>query len=242
LTSRWAGTTTIDGCNWRGRLTIGPSRMRRMELRRPRHALPVWIVLVVGLLGGVATSPEAAHAGKAGKGGSGKVERTFGGKILVSDKKFPQAASSEAAYISKLKKQVKSRFQEDRSKQEWKVHFAAFFKKPLGDLEYTIRLFDVTSGQRLVSSFEQYTDSGDQRSLISWVVLDRKQFGVNKKILMTIESKGRVMAAGQFHILGEPERFRPTSPRRRRRAATRNDRVNLGIAPRRGLIPAGGVR
>jgi len=156
------------------------------------------LVVLLGLL--VHTSP--ADAGK-----GAKVTRAFGGRILVSDMKFPSSAKSESAFISKLKKQSKTRFMEDKKNQQWKVHFAAFFKRPLGDLEYTIKLYDISAGQQLVSSFEQYTDSGDQMSLISYIILDRKQFGVNKRIMMTIEARGRVVAAGKFQILGEAERF-----------------------------------
>lgn len=152
--------------------------------------------LVLGLVG-------VASAGKASK-----VERKFGGQILLSDKKFPMSAKSEGSYISKLQKQKKIRFWENKATQEWKIHFAAFFKKPLGDLEYTIKIYDISGGaQQLLTSFEQYTDSSDQRSLISYLVLDRKQFGVNKRLMMTIESRGRVVAAGRFQILGEAERF-----------------------------------
>lgn len=157
------------------------------------------IALVVALLFGFVG---VAEAGKASK-----VERKFGGQILFSDKKFPTSAKSESQYISKLQKQKKAKFWENKAKQEWKVHFAAFFKKPLGDLEYTVKLYDISGGQQLLSSFEQYTDSSDQRSLLSYIVLDRKSFGVNKRILMTIEVRGRVVAAGRFMMLGEAERY-----------------------------------
>ncbi len=139
---------------------------------------------------------------------AGKVEKKFGGKILTSDKKFPSAAKSEAAYIAKLKKQSKTQFREDKANKQWKVHFAAFFKKPLPDLEYTIKIYDVSGRQQaLLASFEQYTDSGRQTSIISYLELERKTFGVNKALMVTIESGGRVMAAGRFKILGEAETY-----------------------------------
>jgi hypothetical protein len=155
------------------------------------------IAFVAGLL--VHAAPAPADAGK--------VEKKFGGKILLSDKKFPQSAKSESQYISKLNKQKKIKFWEDKANQQWKVHFAAFFKKPLKDLEYTVKIFDVSNGRQLLSSFEQYTDSSDQTSLLSYLILERKQFGVNKKLQLVIESQGRVVAAGSFQILGEAEKF-----------------------------------
>jgi hypothetical protein len=159
--------------------------------------------LILGLvvsLGLAATASEAsAQRGP---------EKVFAGKILLSSKRFPTQAKSANAYVSALKKQAKTSFMEDKANQEWKVHFAAFFKAPLDDLEVVVKLYDVTGGgQQVLASFEQFTDERGQRTLISNMKLERKQFGVNKQILMTIESRGRVLATGRFKILGEAERF-----------------------------------
>jgi hypothetical protein len=70
-----------------------------------------------------------------------------------------------------------------------------------------VKIYDVSNGRQLLSSFEQYTDSSDQTSLLSYIILERKQFGVNKKLQLVIESQGRVVAAGAFQILGEAEKF-----------------------------------
>jgi len=135
-------------------------------------------------------------------------EKVFAGKILLSSKRFPTQAKSANAYVAALKKQSKSTFLEDKEKKEWHVHFAAFFKAPLDDLEVVVKLYDVTNGgQALLASFEQYTDERGQRTLISNMKLERKQFGVNKYLLMTIEGRGRVLASGRFKIVGEGERF-----------------------------------
>ena len=166
-------------------------RARRFSVASIASVLLIGLVLLAG----------------ASRAEAGKVEKKFGGKILTSDKKFPSSAKSEALYISKLKKQTKTQFWEDKANKQWKVHFAAFFKKPLTDLEYTIKIYDVTGRQALLASFEQYTDSSDQTSILSTLELERKQFGVNKALMITIESRGRVVAAGRFKILGEAERF-----------------------------------
>jgi hypothetical protein len=156
---------------------------------------------------GVAEAQKAKKTSKASKAKGSSVERKFGGQILTSDKRFPTSARSESAYISALNKQKKTRLWENKADQEWNIHFAAFFKQPLGDLEYTVKLYDVTRGQHLLSSFEQYTTSADQRSLLSSLTLQRKQFGVNKRILMTIEVRGRVVASGRFEIAGQAEKY-----------------------------------
>lgn len=132
----------------------------------------------------------------------------FDGKIVTSKKRIPQSARSKKAYFAQLRKQSSSSFEENKEKKEWKIHFAAFFKRPLNDLEVTIKLYDITGKQRhLKSSFEQFLSSRGEQTVISYIKLDRQQFGVNRHILMTVENRGRVLASGKFKILGEAEKF-----------------------------------
>jgi hypothetical protein len=135
-------------------------------------------------------------------------EKVFGGQVLLSDKRYPMSAKSAAAYIAALRKQTKTNFQEDKDKKQWKIYFAAFFKSPLNDVEVQAKLYDITPGQPrvMMSSFDQYLDERGQRSLVSSMVLERKQFGVNKQLMVTIESGGKVIAAGKFKILGDVEK------------------------------------
>lgn len=131
-------------------------------------------------------------------------EKVFRGQILTSNKRFPSSAKSVGSYIKKLKKNKKTKFQEDKKTKSWKIYIAAFFKKPLNDLEVTVKLFDVTTGRRhLVNSFEQYTEGRGQTSLISHIKLEREYFGVNKKIMIQMETRKTILAQGTFHILGE---------------------------------------
>ncbi|MEZ4402671.1 MAG: hypothetical protein R3B06_21805 [Kofleriaceae bacterium] len=137
----------------------------------------------------------------------GGPDKVFAGKILTSDKKFPSSAKSASAYVSALKKQNKSNFWEDKDKQTWKIYFAAFFKQGLTDIEVVVKLYDVSSRQRvLLASFEQYVDQRGQKALLSQFTLDRKLVGVNKQVLMVLEVSGRPVASGKFKILGQEER------------------------------------
>jgi len=134
--------------------------------------------------------------------------RALRGQIITSKKRMPSTAKSERAYYKKVRKAKFTRFQEDKAKGQWKVYFAAFFRTPLNDLEITVKMYDITSGKRhLVNSFEQYTEGRGQTTMTSYVKLDRKFFGVNKKILMVMESRKKVLAQGSFYILGEGETF-----------------------------------
>jgi len=144
----------------------------------------------------------------AGKAKGDKVAKKFGGKVVLSEKRFPMAAKSPAAYIAKVKKQSKAKFWEDKANKRWKIHFAAFFKKPLPDLEYQLKVYDITGNQKSVMlAFDQYADSSGMMSLISDITLERDSVGVNKQCLITVEVGGRVMASGTFQILGEAEKF-----------------------------------
>jgi hypothetical protein len=135
-------------------------------------------------------------------------EATFRGQILTSKKRFPTSDKSAAAYISKLKGQKTDRFLEDKATKTWKIHYAAFFKHALNDLEVTVRLYDLSKGGKtLLNSFEQYLDTRGATSVISNFTLERGYVGVNKQVLITVESKGAILASGKFWILGEGEKF-----------------------------------
>lgn len=134
--------------------------------------------------------------------------KVFAGRIMMSDKRFPLSAKSAAAYTAKIRKQSKSSFMEDKEKKQWRIYFIGFLKQPLPDLEYMVKIYELSGrSQQLLSTFEQFTDSRGQKTLTSNVILERKQFGVNKQLLVTMEYRGKVLASGKLKILGEAERF-----------------------------------
>jgi hypothetical protein len=134
--------------------------------------------------------------------------KAFNGQIMLSKKRFPLSAKSKAAYTAAIRKQSAKAFHEDKEKQQWKIYFAAFLKQPLNDVEYVVKFYEVgRGGQHLIGASEAFNDTRGQREIISNIVLDRKSFGVNKELLMTIENRGKVYASGRFKILGQGERF-----------------------------------
>ncbi len=139
-----------------------------------------------------------------------KPEDVFGGKVMCSDKSFPLESKSAAAYITSVKKQSKDRFQEDKEKGQWKIYYAAFFKRPLNDLEVKVTIYDVTDGsQRFIDSWEEFLTERNQRVIIGNLKLKRQEGKVNpnSKILMVMESKGAIVASASFFILGEGKKF-----------------------------------
>ncbi|HET6612936.1 MAG TPA: hypothetical protein VFG83_13140 [Kofleriaceae bacterium] len=144
--------------------------------------------------------PEDAQAGRS-------PERVFAGNVITSKTHIPTRAKSANAYIRTLRKLKTRQFWENTETKEWKIYFAAFFRKPLNDLEITIKLYDVTGGQpHLKSSFQQFLGTRGQKSVVSHLKLSREHFGVNRQILMVVENRGRTLATGKFKILGKQDR------------------------------------
>ena len=136
-------------------------------------------------------------------------EQVFKGSILISNKPFPLKAKSVSKYIKKLKQLRKKRIVENKEKKQWKIYTAAFFSQPLNDLEITVKLYDVSSGKAVfLSAFEQYVSQRGQSSLISKMTLKREDIGVNKRIQIVMESKGRKLAIGSIQLVGDAEQHK----------------------------------
>lgn len=139
-----------------------------------------------------------------------KPEDVFGGRVMLSEKSYPLESKSAAAYIAQVKKQSKDRFQEDKEKQQWIIYYAAFFKKPLNDLEIKVTIYDVTDGaQRFIDSWEEFLTERNQRVIVGKLKLKKQDGKVNpnSKILMVMESRGKIVASSSFYILGEGKKF-----------------------------------
>ena len=141
-----------------------------------------------------------------------KPEDVFGGRILVSDQPYPTSARSQDAFIATVKKQSRDRIQEDKEAKEWRFFFAAFFRQPINDLEITIRVFDITKGERLVQSFEQYLPERGQRAYLSQLTFKRgdgsSDFDPNSKVRIVMDSRGRIIAETTIFLVGEARKYK----------------------------------
>ena len=91
-----------------------------------------------------------------------KPNAAFAGRIMLSEKRFPFSAKSLAAFNAQVNKQSKTSFFEDKDKK-WKIYFAGFLKTPLNDVEYMVKLYDLSGGRKqLIATIEQFTDSRGQ--------------------------------------------------------------------------------
>lgn len=163
-----------------------------MNLRSVAVTSLAVLVFAVGLRSAAAENPNQA----------------FAGRIMMSSKRFPTSARSASAYTAAIRKQAQTNFVEAKDTHTWKIFFAGFLRAPLDDLEYVIKLYDVSGkGQQLLVSFDQFTDERGQKTILSNMTLDKKQVGVNKELLMVMENKGKILASSRFKILGEGEKF-----------------------------------
>jgi hypothetical protein len=164
-----------------------------------RIVLSILVSLVV--LGSVATADKKIE-----------VERpnpAFAGRVILSDKRFPTQAKSLAAYNAQVKKQAKENFYEDKEKKSWRIYFAGFLRGPLNDVEYVVKVFELVGnrGGQMLAAVDQIAYSRGSVSLMSDITLPRSSVGVNKQLLIRLETKqNKVLAEGRFKILGEGER------------------------------------
>ncbi|HEU4728052.1 MAG TPA: hypothetical protein VFT22_09195 [Kofleriaceae bacterium] len=134
--------------------------------------------------------------------------QAFAGRIMMSSKRFPQQARSPSAYTAAIRKQAQTSFLEAKDTHSWKIYFAGFLKVPLNDLEYVIKVYELNGkAQQLLVSFDQFTSERGQQTILSNMTLEKKQVGVNKELLMTMENKGKILASSRFKIVGEGEHY-----------------------------------
>ena len=99
---------------------------------------------------------------------AGDPNQVFKGKIMLSTKRFPLTAKSKDSYISAVRKQSTSNFQENKADGTWKIYFAAFLSKPLNDVEYVIKFYELGGGtQQLLGASEAFNDERGQKTIVS---------------------------------------------------------------------------
>jgi hypothetical protein len=151
----------------------------------------------------VTARPRVAAAG-------GGPEQVFAGQVITSDKRFPLKAKSPGAYTALIRKQKKASFREDDAKK-WHIYFAAFFRKPLADIEVIVKLYDhdERSGAP-IASFEQYVSQRGGRALLSEFTLEKALVPIPRGVrnLDIVLEVGRTpIARGRFTITGEGETY-----------------------------------
>ena len=125
------------------------------------------------------------------------------GKIIISDKPLPTKWNSVGSYVSQMKNLNKGTVWYDKKTGKLTLQYAAFFAKPVDDVQVNLVLYDITGGQHTQKvSTENFMTRGD-RVLFNSVVFDKEDIEGNKKYMMTIEDRRRVIASGTFILREE---------------------------------------
>ena len=137
-----------------------------------------------------------------------KPEDVFKGKIIICKKRLPMHFSSAGAFISAVQgaKTDKVWPTEEKGPEQgtWDIEYIGFFAQPLNDSEIQVKFYDITSGdKRYVAGDPQYTRERGSRVFSSSIQLAKPEFDVRKHYMMTMESRGHVIATTSFWLLGK---------------------------------------
>ena len=136
-----------------------------------------------------------------------KPEDVFKGKIIITKNRLPMKFSSQGAFISALQKGKIDKIWPTEEKGEtgkWNLEYIAFFAQPLDDSEIQVKFYDITGGdKRYVAGDPQYTREKGSRIFGSSIQLAKPEFDVRKHYMMTVESRGRVLATTSFWLMGK---------------------------------------
>jgi hypothetical protein len=125
------------------------------------------------------------------------------GKVIISDHSFPMSWSSVSSYVSTLKNMNKGTLWYDKKTGKLTFQYAAFFAQPVNDVQVMLNLIDITNGGHTQKvQTEQFMEKG-KRVLFNSVVFDKEDIEGNKKYMVTITDRGRVIASGTFILREE---------------------------------------
>jgi hypothetical protein len=129
--------------------------------------------------------------------GHGPVPEDFlKGKIIISDKPIPTHWSSVGSYVAQLKGMNKGTLWYDKKTGKLTVQYAAFFAQPVSDVQVNLVIYDVTNGgHQQKTSTENFMQRGD-RVLFNSVEFDKEDIEGNRKYMLTIEDRRRIIASG----------------------------------------------
>jgi len=159
--------------------------MSPASLRRASFAFLVATVLLSGSLA-------------VAKGKGPVPEDYLKGRIIISDKALPTSWTSVGSFVSTVKGMNKATLWYDKKTGKLTIQYAAFFAKPVNDVQVNLVLYDITNGAHTQKvSTENFMQRGD-RVLFNSVVFDKEDIEGNKKYMMTIEDRRQIIASGTF--------------------------------------------
>jgi hypothetical protein len=122
------------------------------------------------------------------------------GRLIISDKMLPTRWNSVGSYVSQLKSLNRETLWYDKKTGKLTIQYAAFFARPVDDVQVNLVVYDVTAGaHKQLTSTENFMQRGD-RVLFNSVIFDKEDIEGNKKVMLTIQDRGRIIASGTFTL------------------------------------------
>lgn len=141
------------------------------------------------------------------KGPQAAPEDILKGQIIIAEKPLPTRWTSVSAYVAQLRSANRTTLFYDKKNPKLKIEYAAFFAKPVNDVQVDLVIYDVTGGRKeRKATTENFMNRGD-RALFNSILLDREDFEMNRKYMFAIESRRATIATGTFTLRGEGERY-----------------------------------
>lgn len=184
-----------------------PPRSACVADNRTHDALPRPSVsrrsLLKGLLFGLLLAPSVTSA-------AAKPEDLLKGQLLISDSSFPLKWTSAGEYVSRLKKLNKSSLFYDKKTGKLTIYYAAFFAQPVNDVQVNFVIYDITdkaAGKAKKGSWEAFLGHRGDRVIFNRVELDKDDLEMNKKYLLAIEFRGKIIAQSELTVRGEGPKY-----------------------------------
>jgi hypothetical protein len=132
------------------------------------------------------------------------LEDSLTGKLALGADALPKR--TDRAYGKSFRKRAAGRavFQQNPASGAWKIHYATVSKRPVRDA--TITLIDVSHGRKLVGTRETILYSASRVVQGSLTLSKREVIDPNSRLLMIVESGGRVLARRALYIQGKAPR------------------------------------
>jgi hypothetical protein len=132
-------------------------------------------------------------------------DRVFAGTIVISAKAFAPPAKTDAETITAIRKQAAVTFAEDKKDHTWTLFLVGYFKQPVDDMEYILKVRDLSNQSQVILTADKFLSARGARSASTKLVLDKDKVGVTKELLVTMEIKNKPIATARVQITGEGE-------------------------------------
>jgi hypothetical protein len=138
-----------------------------------------------------------------------RVARTFKGQIVITKKRAPSRFRSQGAMIRWLRGHRKKHIWPEKTNDKmWKFEFMAFLKRPLNDLEVTVKFYDITEGKKFIAADTFYTRSKTESILAFPMTVEKPRFAVNRKYqMLVLSARNTVLASTKFWLRGQKETY-----------------------------------